>query len=147
MHGKRKAKLAHTAMAAAFLAGVAPPNLMGPGVRLAATAQSTIDGCGWIGVRVRPMTREFATALGMTETYGAIFNRPEPGSPAALAGIEEGDVVTAIDGAPLERSADFAPQIAQLAPGSLTTLNIFRNGEGMQVRLMVGSSPACSTSS
>jgi S1-C subfamily serine protease len=146
MYARRMAKLARTAMAAALLAGVAP-NLIGPGVGLAARAQSTIDGCGWIGVRVRPMTREFATALGMTETYGAIFDRPEPGSPAALAGIEEDDVVTAIDGAPLERWTNFAAQISQLASGSLTTLNIFRNGEGMQVRLMVGSSPSCSASS
>ncbi len=141
------AKVAHMAITAALLAGVVPPSLTGPSVGLAATAQSATAGCGWIRVRVRPMTREFATALGMTETYGGIFDRPEPGSPAALAGIEEGDVVTAIDGAPLERSADFAPQISQLAPGSLTTLNIFRNGEAMQVRLMLGSSPSCSTSS
>jgi S1-C subfamily serine protease len=140
------AKLARMAIATALVVGVLS-SLTGQGVALAATSQSTTAGCGWIGVRVRPMTREFATSLGMTETYGGIFDRPEPGSPAALAGIEEGDVVTAIDGAPLERSADFTPQISRLAPGSLTTLNIFRNGEGMQVRLMLGSSPSCSTSS
>ena len=57
--------------------------------------------CGWIGVRVSPMTRAFADSLGMAEPYGAIFDQPEPGSPAAVAGIEVGDVVTAVNGAPL----------------------------------------------
>ena len=48
-------------------------------VRLA--AQHPGEGvpiCGWIGVEVRPMTRPFADSLGMTEPYGAIFDRPSP---------------------------------------------------------------------
>ena len=74
--------------------------------------------CGWIGVRVRPMTRPFAESLGMVEPYGAIFNKPEPGSPAAQAEIEAGDVITAINGTPLARARDFATIISNRAPPS-----------------------------
>src|ERR1700752_2684147 len=74
------------------------------------------DVCGWIGVQVSPMTRAFADSLGMAEPYGAIFDRPEPGSPAAIAGIEAGDVITAINGSPVMRSSDFATMIAAIAP-------------------------------
>jgi membrane-associated protease RseP (regulator of RpoE activity) len=70
--------------------------------------QKRIDLCGWMGVAVSPMTAAFAQSLGMAEPYGAIFDRPEPGSPAATAGIEQGDVLTAINGSPLMRSSDFA---------------------------------------
>jgi hypothetical protein len=45
-------------------------------------AQNVGDVCGWIGVGVSPMTAAFAESLGMAEPYGAIFDRPEPGSPA-----------------------------------------------------------------
>jgi hypothetical protein len=56
--------------------------------------------CGWIGVHVSPITRAFADTLGMVEPYGAIFGQPKPGSPAAKARIEAGDVITAINAAP-----------------------------------------------
>src|SRR5262245_47510846 len=62
--------------------------------------QPSKDRCGWAGVRVAPMTKAFAESLGMAEPYGAIFDRPEPGSPAAAAGIQQGDVLTAINGSP-----------------------------------------------
>ena len=63
--------------------------------------------CGWIGVQASPMTVPVADSLGMTEPYGAIFDRPETGSPAANAGIEAGDVITAINGTPLMSWHDF----------------------------------------
>ena len=94
--------------------------------------------CGWIGVRVSPMTRAFADSLGMVEPYGAIFDQPKPGSPAARAGIEAGDVVTAIDGTPLARARDFATKISKRAPGSAIYLTTFRNGELMQIKLTLG---------
>jgi hypothetical protein len=71
--------------------------------------------CGSIGVQVRPMTAAFAYSLAMTEIYGAIFRQPERGGPAAMAGIEWGDVVTAIK------------QI--MAPGTTVYLNTRWNGQ------------------
>ena len=96
--------------------------------------------CGWIGAEVRPMTAPFAASLGMTVPYGAIFDRPEAGSTAANAGIEAGDVITAINGSPLMRSSDFATLIATKAPGTLVYLNTWRNGTFSKVTLTLGSS-------
>jgi len=101
--------------------------------------ENSKDPCGWIGVHVGPMTAAFADSLGMAEPYGAIFDQPEPGSPAAAAGIEQGDVVTAINGSPLMRSTDFADIISMIAPGTPVYLDTSRNGEAMQVKLIVGS--------
>ena len=95
--------------------------------------------CGWIGVAVSPMTAAFAESLGMTERYGAIFDGPEPGSPAAKAGIEQGDALTAVNGRPLMRSSDFAGIISMMAPGASVYLDTWRNGEAMQVKLIIGS--------
>ena len=39
--------------------------------------------CGWIGIRVSPMTTAFVDSLGMVEPYGAIFGQPKSDSPAA----------------------------------------------------------------
>jgi membrane-associated protease RseP (regulator of RpoE activity) len=103
----------------------------GPAVRQA----QGLDACGWIGVRVNPMTPAFAASLGMAEPYGAIFDRPEPGSPAANAKIEAGDVITTVNGSPVMRSSEFAAMISAMAPGAAVYLTTFRNGQMIKVAL------------
>lgn len=103
----------------------------GPAVRRA----QGLDACGWMGVRVNPMTPAFAASLGMAEPYGAIFDRPEPGSPAATAKIEAGDVITTVNGSPVMRSSEFAAMISAMAPGSSVYLTTFRNGQMIKVAL------------
>jgi S1-C subfamily serine protease len=94
--------------------------------------------CGWIGVGVQPMTTAFADSLGMAAPYGAIFDSPEAGSPAASVGIEMGDVLTTVNGNPLERWNDFAGIIASLAPGDTVYLSIRRNEQLLEVAPIVG---------
>jgi serine protease Do len=90
--------------------------------------QNGNDPCGWIGVTVSPMTMAFAEAIGMAEPYGAIFDQPKAGSPAANAGIEVGDVITAINGSLLMRSSDFTAIISSMAPGTTVYLTTWRSG-------------------
>jgi S1-C subfamily serine protease len=95
--------------------------------------------CGWIGVEVRPMTKLFAASLGMAVPHGAIFEQPEPGSPAAKAGIQKNDVITTINGSSLMRSSDFLPIISRKAPGTTISLTTRRNGQLIRVRVRLGS--------
>jgi membrane-associated protease RseP (regulator of RpoE activity) len=73
--------------------------------------------CGWIGSQLSPMTRAVAVSLGMVEPYGAIFEQPQPGSPAARLKIHAGDAVTRIDGRPLKSPREFEQRILANAPG------------------------------
>lgn len=109
--------------------------------------QNGTDLCGWIGVGVSPMTTAFAESLGMVEPYGAIFDQPEPGSPAAAAHIEQGDVLTTINGNPLMRASDLAPIISAMAPGASLYLYTWRNGQPRQVTLILDSAPCPVTKS
>jgi serine protease Do len=115
--------------------------LLGLAAETTVAQRQTTGGlsCGWIGVQVRPMTAAFAESLGMIEIYGAIFDRPEPGSPAASAHIEAGDVVTAINGSRLVHASDFARTIAATAPGTTVYLDTWRDRQAMQVKLILGS--------
>lgn len=94
--------------------------------------------CAWIGVHVSPMTKAFADSLGMTEPYGAIFGRPKPGSPAAMAKIEPYDVVTAINGSPLKNWRDFAKIISSMAPDTRVYLTTWRSHQLINVRVILG---------
>ena len=110
-----------------------------------ASAQDGRGTCGWIGVEVRPITKPFADSLGMTAPYGAIFERPQKGSPAAHAKIEAGDVLTTINGETLSKSNDFAAKIAAIAPGTRIYLDTYRDRQLIGRRVTVGRGP-CSPS-
>jgi S1-C subfamily serine protease len=105
---------------------------------LKARAPNGQELCPSIGVRVRPMTRPVADSLGMTTPYGAIFGRPQPSSPAAQAKIESGDVVTAINGAPLQSWRDFAPTMSRFAPGSTVYFRIYRSRQLIERSVTLG---------
>jgi len=94
---------------------------------------------GWIGAQVRPMTRAVAISLGMAVPHGAIFEQPLADGPAAGSRIHAGDVVTRINGTPLENSDNFEPQILGMAPGTRIHLRVFRNRQPMTFTIPLGS--------
>src|SRR5580658_4744067 len=72
---------------------------------------------GWIGVQIQSITPEIADSLGLKSVQGALVADPQSGGPAAKAGIEAGDVITSVDGAPVKDARELARQIGGLPPG------------------------------
>ncbi|MBX2822898.1 MAG: S1C family serine protease [Rhodothermaceae bacterium] len=64
-----------------------------------------------------------------------------PGSAAAEAGMQRGDVVLAVDGNALEKNVSFSDRIAASRPGDVVTLKVQRNGEEMDVQIAVEEQP------
>ena len=66
---------------------------------------------GWIGVQIQPVTKDIADSLGLKKAEGALVAEPQANSPAAKAGIEAGDVITAVDGKEVKDARDLAKKI------------------------------------
>lgn len=96
---------------------------------------------GWLGVQVQPVTAEIADSLGLKAARGAIVDNPQDGSPAAKAGIEAGDVITAVNGTAIKDSRDLARTIATLAPGTSVKLDVVHKGDTKTVTLALGELP------
>ncbi|MDN5004438.1 Do family serine endopeptidase [Bradyrhizobium sp. GCM10027634] len=96
---------------------------------------------GWLGVQVQPVTAEIADSLGLKAARGAIVDNPQDGSPAAKAGIEAGDVITAVNGSAIKDSRDLARTIATLAPGTSIKLDVVHKGDSKTVTLALGELP------
>jgi serine protease Do len=96
---------------------------------------------GWIGVQIQPVTADIADSLGLKKAEGAIVDAPQPGSPAAKAGIDAGDVITAVNGTPVKDSRDLARKVSMVEPGTSIKLDITRNGESKSFSLVVGQTP------
>jgi serine protease Do len=70
-----------------------------------------------------------------------LVDEPQNGSPAAKAGIEAGDVITAANGTAVKDSRDLARKIGTLAPGSSVKFDLLHNGEAKTVTVTLGEMP------
>ncbi len=64
-----------------------------------------------------------------------------PRSPAASAGLEPGDLITAIDGGAITSSEQFIAKIAQYPPGDTVTLTVKRGGQTHQIKVKLATRP------
>jgi Do/DeqQ family serine protease len=93
---------------------------------------------GQLGVTVLRIPSEEATRLGITQGPGVVVFQVQDGSGADRAGLERGDVITALNGTAISEPNTFRNQIASTPPGSEVTLTIRRNGQEQQLRARLG---------
>lgn len=74
-------------------------------------------------------------------TSGAQVVQVEPGSPGADAGIEAGDVITSVDGTPIDGSADLVAAVRSREPGTEVTVALDRQGTASEVTVTLGEAP------
>jgi len=96
---------------------------------------------GWIGVQIQPVTQDIADSLGLKKAEGALVAEPQANSPAQKAGIEAGDVITAVDGKEIKDARDLAKRIGALAPKTSVKLTILHKGSEKTVNLTLGELP------
>jgi serine protease Do len=94
-----------------------------------------------MGVQVQPVTAGIADSLGLKKAEGALVAEPQAGSPAAKAGIEPGDVITAINGTPIKDSRELARQVGGMTPGTTVKFDVTRKGESKTISLTLGQMP------
>jgi serine protease Do len=93
---------------------------------------------GRIGVQIDQVSKEIAESIGLPKAQGALVRGVEAGAPAALAGVEAGDVILKFGGATIEKSADLPRFVGNTKPGSKSTLSVFRRGATKELMVTVG---------
>jgi serine protease Do len=93
-------------------------------------------------VQIQPVTQDIADSLGLKKAEGALVAEPQKDSPAVKAGIEAGDVITAVDGKPVKDARDLAKKIGALAPKTSVKLDVLHKGTEKTVTLTLGEMPA-----
>src|SRR6266404_3560293 len=96
---------------------------------------------GWIGVQIQPVTADIADSLGLKKAEGALVAEPQANGPAAKAGIESGDVITAVNGETVKDARELARTIGGIAPGTAVKLNVIHKGEDKVINLTLGQLP------
>jgi serine protease Do len=96
---------------------------------------------GWLGVQIQPVTAGIAEGLGLKKAQGAIVDEVQPDSPAAKAGLESGDVVTAVNGIEVKDARELTRKIGVAAPNSAVKLDVLRNGQSKTFDVTLGEMP------
>ena len=104
--------------------------------------QNGIVTRGWLGVGIQNVTEDIAESLGLDGAGGAIVTSVSEGSPAQDAGVEEGDTILTVNGENVENSRDLARRIGSLEPDDDVVLGILREGEELDVTVILGALPS-----
>jgi serine protease Do len=96
---------------------------------------------GFLGVQVQPVTAGIADSLGMKAAEGAMVDEMQPNSPAAKAGLETGDVITAVNGTKIKDARDLSRTVGMMAPDASVKLEIMRKGEAKTLEATLGKLP------
>jgi serine protease Do len=96
---------------------------------------------GWIGVQIQPVTQDIADSMGLKQAEGALVADPQKDGPAAKAGVEAGDVITAVNGQSVKDARELARIVGGFAPGSTAKLDVLHKGQRKVVNLTLGQLP------
>jgi serine protease Do len=96
---------------------------------------------GYVGVGTQTVTGAMAKAMHLPEASGALLASVEPGSPAAKAGLQPGDVIEAVNGQKVASPRDLALTVANVMPGNEATFRILRDGQDRDIAVKIGDQP------
>jgi serine protease Do len=92
----------------------------------------------YLGVSLVDLTSETSKQFGRLPESGAVVMEIDPDGPAARAGIQSGDVITAIGSAEVEDSGDLLGELRSYQPGDNVQLTVERNGQQRRIPVTLG---------
>ena len=97
---------------------------------------------GYLGVGIQDLTPSLADSFGIKSHRGALVTDVQPGGPGARAGLKSGDVITAVNGQPVDTASSLSLAVGETAPGTNVRLDILRDDRHEELTATTVSKPA-----
>lgn len=95
----------------------------------------------WIGIYFQSIDETMAKALKLPDTNGALVAQVVDDGPAKKAGLQEGDVITEVDGRRIQNGSALRIYVAAQTPGKVVRLKVLRDGRSRDVHVTLGEMP------
>jgi serine protease Do len=105
----------------------------GPGIR-----EAQMPATGWLGVSIDEVSSQKAQELKLPGTYGVLVTEVGSDSPAAKAGLKNGDVITEYAGQRVEGVIEFRRLVRETPPGRTVNISVWRDGHSQTLSAEVG---------
>ena len=92
----------------------------------------------YLGVILQQIDKELADALGLDKADGVLVSDIMKDSPAAKAGLQQGDIILQNNDKPIKNVAKFRNDIAMMDPGQIVNLKILRNNSPLDLKIPLG---------
>ncbi len=97
---------------------------------------------GQLGVSMYTVTPDIAHSLGLPSATGALVSQVVEGSPAAVAGLRTGDVITSVNGQPVKSNSELRNIIGLRQVGDHIDIGLMRDGKPMRVTAVIADTAA-----
>ncbi|HEY1941335.1 MAG TPA: DegQ family serine endoprotease [Roseiarcus sp.] len=95
----------------------------------------------WLGASLQNVTKDIADSIGLDRPAGALVANVYPHGPAAEANLKRGDVITAVDGQPVDDSGGVGFRLAVKPLGGVATITVLRDGKTLALSVKLAAAP------
>ena len=96
---------------------------------------------GYLGLDLKDLTPDLAEEFKVPGQNGVLVNDVAPNTPAIKAGVQSGDVITAVNGKEMADANTLRLAISESSPGSTASLKIIRDGSNKTIDVVLGELP------
>jgi len=101
--------------------------------------RAQVAGSGaYLGISISDVSTEDVSRLGLRDEFGALIETVSEESPAAEAGLQEGDVIASWNGERVESVAMLSRFVRETPPGRSVSLGVFRSGSQQTIAVELG---------
>jgi serine protease Do len=96
---------------------------------------------GYLGVNIQPVDQKKQEAFGLPSTQGAFVIEVTKDTPAAKAGLKEGDAIVAVNGTPVKDTRQLIDRVSAMPPGQKVDLDVIRDSKHRTITVTLSERP------
>jgi 2-alkenal reductase len=92
----------------------------------------------YLGIAYQPIAPDVANAYSLPVQWGVYITHVAPGSPAATAGLQQGDIISRVGDVTLDATHSYLNTLYTYTAGDKVTLSVIRNGQTLPLEVTLG---------